>query len=408
MRPVPEKAGTPAEPRRTGQPAADLLFRFLTAERAQREVLAPRVVAAVGGERLDQILDGTRERVGEITGVRDHPDGLVIEGTKGRALAFATTRDGQVLDGLLIAPGPYRVPRLRVPHGARAALVWTVWVLLLTARIAACWQAPSRIAWCGRLLIVAAGYLLMEGWQSPARLPWWIRRSVEAGALVALASACRLPSLPTSGGGEAEPVVGVALLAGFGWFLLRARRHRWGTAVSRPLTFPLRNGKWYIAQGGGARLNPHASFPEQRGALDVIQIGRGGARARGTGLRGENESYPVYGQSLYAPCDGTVVSAADHLDDQEPGTIRYQPPYGNHVFIDTGAEIVKLAHLRRGTVTVKTGDPVHAGQLLGEVGNSGNSTEPHLHIHAERDGLGLDLQFTGVTGPLCRGRTVRT
>lgn len=140
---MPEKAGTPAEPRRTGQSAADLLFRFLTAERAQREMLAPRVVAAVGGERLDQILDGTRERVGAITGVRDHPDGLVIEGTRGRALAFATTHDGQVLDGLLIAPGPYRVPRLRVPHGARAALVWTVWVLLLAARIDACWQAPS-------------------------------------------------------------------------------------------------------------------------------------------------------------------------------------------------------------------------------------------------------------------------
>ncbi|UXX91209.1 hypothetical protein N7U49_00440 [Streptomyces sp. AD2-2] len=246
-----EKAGTPAEPRRTGQPVADLLFRFLTAEPAQREVLAPRVVAAVGNERLDQILDGTRERVGEITGVRDHPDGLVIEGTRGRALAFATTRDGQVLDGLLIAPGSYRVARLRVPHGARAALVWTVWVLLLAARIDACWQAPSRIAWCGRLLIVASGYLLMEGWQSPARLPWWIRRPVEAGALVALASACRLPRLPTSGGGGAELAVGVALLAGFGWFLLRARRHRWGTAVSRPLTFPCGTGSGISRRAAG-------------------------------------------------------------------------------------------------------------------------------------------------------------
>jgi hypothetical protein len=54
------------------------------------------------------------------------------------------------------------------------------------------------------------------------------------------------------------------------------------------------------------------------------------------------------------------------------------------------------------------GDTVHAGQVVGEVGNSGNSTEPHLHIHAERDGLGLDLEFQGISGPLCRGRTVRT
>lgn len=391
----------------TGQSAADLLFTFLTTERAHRESLAPRVVAAVGRERLDQIMDGTRERVGEITGVRDNPDGLVIEGTKGRTLAFATTSDGHALDGLLISPVSYRVPRLRIAHGARAALVWTVWVLLLTERIDACWQAPSRIVWCGRLLIVAAGYLLMEGWHAPARLPWWIRRAVEAGALVALASACRLTGLPTSGGGGAELVVGAALTAGFGWFLVRARHHRWGTAVSRPLTFPLRDGHWYIAQGGGARLNHHTPFPEQRGALDVIQIGPGGARARGAGMRGGNESYLVYGRTLHAPCDGTVVSAASHIDDQEPGSIRYQPPYGNHVFIDTGTEIVKLAHLRRGTVTVKTGDPVRAGQMLGEVGNSGNSTEPHLHIHAERDGLGLDLEFKGITGPLFRGRTIR-
>ncbi|WP_329525467.1 M23 family metallopeptidase [Streptomyces sp. NBC_01462] len=403
-----EETGNPTDPGRMGWPAADILYRFLTVEGVHRESLAPRVVAAVGRERLDEIMDGTRERVGEITGVRDGPDGLVIEGAKGWALAFATTGDGQVLDGLLIAPGAYRAPRVRIPHGARAALAWAVWALLLAARIVACWQAPSRIAWCGRLLIVAAGYLLLEGWRTPARLPWWIRRPVEAGALVGLASACRLPGLPLAGGGEGEPVVGVVLIAVFGGFLLRARRHRWGTAVSRPLTFPLQGGNWYVAQGGGPGLNHHAPFPEQRGALDVIQVGPGGARARDGGTRAGNESYLVYGQILHAPCDGTVISAAGHIDDQEPGTIRYQPPYGNHVFIDTGAEVVKLAHLRRGTVTVAAGDPVRAGQVLGEVGNSGNTTEPHLHIHAERDGLGLDLEFTGITGPLCRGRTVRT
>ncbi|WP_159025202.1 M23 family metallopeptidase [Streptomyces sp. MUSC 125] len=384
--------------------AAEILHRFLTTE--HREMLAPRVVTAVGHERLDQIVDSTRKRVGEITGVHEGHDGLVIEGTAGRVLAYATTRDGRVLDGLWIAPDPYRVRRLRIPGRARAGLAWAVWVLLLVTRIDACWQAPSRAAWLGRLLIVAAGYLLMEGWHTPARLPWWLRRPIQAGALVALASACRVPHLPSTGGGSAELVIGAALVIGFGWFLVRARRHLWGTAVSRPLTFPLRGGNWFIAQGGGPGLNHHAGFAEQRGALDVVEVGRwSGAR---NGLRKGNGSYRVYGRPLHAPCDGTVVSAVGHIDDQEPGTIRYQPPYGNHVFIDTGTEIVKLAHLRRGTVTVRVGDTVHAGQLLGEVGNSGNSTEPHLHIHAERDGHGLDLEFAGITGPLCRGRTLHT
>ncbi|MFE1986565.1 M23 family metallopeptidase [Streptomyces mirabilis] len=78
------------------------------------------------------------------------------------------------------------------------------------------------------------------------------------------------------------------------------------------------------------------------------------------------------------------------------------------MFIDTGSELVKLAHLQPGTVTVTTGDRVRVGQLLGEVGNSGDTTEPHLHLHAERDGLGLDLRFTGIIGTLHRGRTLRT
>jgi hypothetical protein len=414
-----DTTGEPTDNRRTGRPdlgpesaAAGALYRFLTAEPADREHLAPRVVTAVGRARLDEIMDTTLARIGDVTGVRDSPDGLVVEGTIGQALAFATSRDGLKLDELLIRPGAYRPPRLRIPPMARGVLGWIVIALLLAVRIGACWEAPSRIAWCGRLLMVAAGYVVLEGRFSPARFPWWVRRPVEAGALVALLSAWRLPGLPVSGGDAAEPIVGVVLVAVLGGLLIRARRHRWGTAVSRPLVFPLRGGRWHIAQGGGRGLNHHFTFREQRGALDIVQVGPGGARARHRarkeGVHGKNESYLVYGQPVHAPCDGTVVSAADHVDDQEPGTIRYQPLYGNHVWIDTGAEIVKLAHLRPGTVTVTKGDTVHAGQVVGEVGNSGNSTEPHLHIHAERDGLGLDLEFQGISGPLCRGRTVRT
>ncbi|MDU8995036.1 MULTISPECIES: peptidoglycan DD-metalloendopeptidase family protein [Streptomyces] len=200
-------------------------------------------------------------------------------------------------------------------------------------------------------------------------------------------------------------MTGVVLLGGVAGYLVRARRHRWGAELSAPLRFPLRDGTWLIAQGGGPGLNHHTPHPEQRGAIDVIGVGARGARLRSGA---SPDAYLIYGAKLYAPCDGDVVSAADDYADQVPGTIRYEPPYGNHVFIDTGSELVKLAHLRPGTVTVATGDRVRAGQLLGEVGNSGNTTEPHLHLHAERDGLGLDLRFTGITGTLHRGRTLRT
>ncbi|MEU8469213.1 hypothetical protein AB0F30_15070 [Streptomyces sp. NPDC029006] len=70
-----EETGKPADSGRTGHSAADILYRFLTAERAHRESLAPRVVAAVGGERLDRMLESTRERVGDITGYGTTPTG---------------------------------------------------------------------------------------------------------------------------------------------------------------------------------------------------------------------------------------------------------------------------------------------------------------------------------------------
>nr|WP_234469074.1 M23 family metallopeptidase [Streptomyces sp. MBT62] len=224
------------------------------------------------------------------------------------------------------------------------------------------------------------------------------RRTVEAGAVAALASAWRLPRLP-NGHGALHLTFGLALLSASLWLIAATRRHRWRAPLSRPLRFPL-EGTWYVVQGGGRLLNHHAPVPEQRGALDLV-----GTRTR----RGHDlAAYAAYGRPVRSPCDGRVISAADTVRDQRPGEISYQPPYGNHVFVDTGREIVKLGHLRPGSVTVAQGDTVRAGQLLGEVGNSGNTTEPHLHLHAERDGLGLDLdlEFTGIPGPLHRDRTI--
>ena len=73
-------------------------------------------------------------------------------------------------------------------------------------------------------------------------------------------------------------------------------------------------------------------------------------------------------------------------------------PVGNHVVIDHGGEFSFLAHLRQGSVSVKAGDRVSAGQPLGRCGNSGNTTMPHLHYHLQTtavfaQGAGLPAQF---------------
>jgi murein DD-endopeptidase MepM/ murein hydrolase activator NlpD len=196
-------------------------------------------------------------------------------------------------------------------------------------------------------------------------------------------------------------VVTAAVLVG----VVRARRHRWGVAVTTPLRFPLR-GTWYVMHGGGRLLNHHARVPQQRAAVDLVKAGRWGTRVPGGAPR-DTAAYLAWDAEVCAPCDGRVVSAVGDLEDQVPGRPRYGPPFGNHVFIDTGAETVRLGHLRAGSVLVRPGDSVRAGQPIGRVGNSGHSSEPHLHVQADQDGLGLDLVFTDVPGRLFRGARVR-
>jgi Na+-translocating ferredoxin:NAD+ oxidoreductase RnfC subunit len=85
------------------------------------------------------------------------------------------------------------------------------------------------------------------------------------------------------------------------------------------------------------------------------------------------------------------------LPDLTPPEMNAKNPEGNHVSLtcDGKEAMIIMAHLQRGSITVKKGDKVKEGQIIGRVGNSGNTSEPHLHIHAERDGTGIPLRFDG-------------
>ncbi|MFF7976741.1 peptidoglycan DD-metalloendopeptidase family protein [Streptomyces sp. NPDC007905] len=394
LRPEPQLPGHLLEAR--------ALSQFLTAAPDEWPRIAPGVTEEVGADTLERIVRATTARIGELTTVTDTPDGLIVSGNKGQVRAWAQVSPQGELTALRIEGARYKAPRRR--RRLPASLTWTAYLTLVTLwNVLTVWTANDRTAWLGDMATLAAFYAVVEGCGTPAQQPRPLRRTVEAGAVVALASAWRLRDLPT-GHGVLRLAGGIALLVGTVWLVAAARLHRWKAPLSQPLLFPL-EGTWYVIQGGGRILNHHAQLPEQRGALDLVALGPYGTRTRpGHDL----PAHGAYGRPVRSPCDGRVISAANAVEDQKPGEIRYQPPYGNHVFIDTGREIVKLAHLRPGSVTVAKGDLVHAGQLLGEVGNTGNTTEPHLHIHAERDGVGLDLEFTGVHGRLHRGRKIRT
>jgi murein DD-endopeptidase MepM/ murein hydrolase activator NlpD len=156
-------------------------------------------------------------------------------------------------------------------------------------------------------------------------------------------------------------------------------------------------GAWTVVWGGRTvEQNYHAMVQDQRFAYDFLIV-KDGATHTGDGAR--NEQYFAYNQPILAPAPGKVVAAVDGLPDNVPGQMDPKHPAGNHVVIDHGnSEFSFLGHLKPGSLKVKVGQQVKAGALLGLCGNSGNSSEAHLHYHLQNapgyaKGEGLPAQF---------------
>lgn len=157
------------------------------------------------------------------------------------------------------------------------------------------------------------------------------------------------------------------------------------------LSPPLTGHGWWNGNGCCRTVNAHRSAtlplngdlrPPEQFAIDFVQINAAGGCC--TGEVRDLRSWPFYGAPVLASAAGTVVVAVDGMPDQVPGppqgvTIETAP--GNHVIQDIGGgRWVLYAHLRPGTVAVRPGQVLQAGERLGELGNSGSTTAPHLHF----------------------------
>jgi len=184
----------------------------------------------------------------------------------------------------------------------------------------------------------------------------------------------------------------------------------WPMPPEVTLYFPVDEGTWFVAQGGSTAIgNHHHRVQEQRYALDLVRIGPDGRSFKGSAS--SLISYHAWGSSVVAPCEGIVTAAVDGFPDMEVGTSDRDNPAGNYVELETvGGIRIVLAHLQKGSVVVREGQKVAPGDLLGKVGNSGNTSEPHLHIHAmskneSGDWVGVPMRVGGRS--LRRGQTVR-
>jgi hypothetical protein len=194
----------------------------------------------------------------------------------------------------------------------------------------------------------------------------------------------------------AEPVVISPPLKGAGWVAINGCCAP--NVGHRSTGLPI-NGKLYFAQ---------------RFAIDWMQLDDQGRLASGD--LADVQSYTGYGATVLAVADGTVVSTLDALPEQrpptlpEPLTIDLRTVLGNHVILDLGNDVFVLyAHLKPGSVAVQPGERVRRGQGIGQLGNTGNTSAPHLHLHLMAgptlgsDGLPYTIDAFEVAGQIPLG-----
>ena len=147
--------------------------------------------------------------------------------------------------------------------------------------------------------------------------------------------------------------------------------------VRLPANVPLK-----VAWGGDTKdVNQHVVVPDQRWAYDFV------VEPYFTGSS-DLYGYGCYGVEVVAPATGVVITAHDGEPDEVPGlsSNNMTAPTGNHVVIqldETGTYLL-IAHMMQGSVAVDSGQHVLEGQVIGQCGNSGNTSEPHIHIHHQR------------------------
>lgn len=254
----------------------------------------------------------------------------------------------------------------------------------------------SMVGWWIRTLFIAMVLLLVGQtgvWLFP---PWWTPWVL--GALHVLASATALrryrhrSSNRSTWKKNVEVVTGLFLSFGILVLLFQAFDGRRVPANTIALAAPLEAGRYLVTSGGtNGAINSHlktlhgerfAAYRGQSYALDLIAIDGWGWRSSGISPV-DPKQYFIYGQTVLAPCTGTVSVAVDGVADMAVPKMDRENMLGNHVIIECQGVFVVLAHLAPESLRVSAGEPVRQGDPIGVVGNSGNTAEPHLHIHVQ-------------------------
>ncbi len=145
--------------------------------------------------------------------------------------------------------------------------------------------------------------------------------------------------------------------------------------------------------------NYHMAQEVQQYAYDILMV-KDGASYKGDSKK--NENYFVFGQEILAPCDAKVIKITQGVYDNIPGEMNQKQLLGNSIVLETDKkEYLLFAHLKKGSLLVEEGQQVKQGQVMAQCGNSGNSTEAHLHLQLQNvadffQGTGAKLYFDSI------------
>lgn len=271
--------------------------------------------------------------------------------------------------------------------------------------------APMRAPLARAAQASAAGSVLLAALLVGVSPAWWLPHLNVAAFVLALAAALRRRRGRTGIAGWIAAAVAMAFTGAALILVVQALAGRAPPpGPVADLAFPLRGGGFQVANGGFAPLiNPHLrtlaraterqrAYYGQSYGIDLIAFGPLGFAAQGIEPR-DPRRWAVFGAPIHAPCSGEIVRAGDGLPDMPVPQMDPAHMVGNHVLLRCGTVDILLAHMTPGSVAVAAGDRVREGDVLGKVGNSGNSSAPHLHIHAQTPGSD-DAPFSGDPLPM--------
>ena len=277
----------------------------------------------------------------------------------------------------------------------QAALVCGVLVWLANATVGNKTWAAAAIVLCA-LTLLGAG--LVGTWVYP---PVWSFGPVFAAFIVIALRVWRRAGQVHNASAARTIVSGVGMVV----FAVSAGVLLWHGAIGRTtpsetvfdLAAPIESeGVCAISAGASPLLNFHLAtlqpgrqhYRGQSYGVDFIAVSPAGFRTRDADwwrpAPVRPEQYRIFAATVRAPCTGRVVSVHDGMPDQPAGVADRSRMAGNHVVLRCEGYDVLLAHMRRGSVRVSDNQVVEVGAPLGEVGNTGNTGEPHLHVSAQR------------------------